>query len=199
MKRNTLIVLAIILGLGMFLYFNVKGTYNNLVNLRENVDGQWAQVENVYQRRADLIPNLVSTVKGYSDFEQSVLTDVADARAQVGQIKVTKEVLEDPKLMERFSEAQNQLGQTLSRLLSVAENYPDLKASQQFADLMRQLEGSENRITNERKKFNDAAKVYNASVKQFPATLYAGSLGFDKVSYFQSTEGSEAVPQVKFD
>ena len=176
MNKNSLIFLLILLILGFFLYFSAKNSYNGMVVKKENVEAKWAQVENQYQRRGDLIPNLINTVKGYQDFEQSTLQQVANARAKVGQLTVTKEVLEDPKLMERFSESQNQLSQALSRLLSVAENYPDLKASAQFSDLMRQLEGTENRISVARKDYNEVARRYNSHIKKFPTQSFCRNL-----------------------
>ncbi|MCL4141645.1 UNVERIFIED_CONTAM: hypothetical protein GTU68_047855 [Idotea baltica] len=169
-----------------------------MVVLQEQVEGQWAQVQNVYQRRADLIPNIVETVKAAGEYEQGTLNGVAEARAKVGQVTVTKEVLENPQLMERFSEAQNQLSQTLSRLLSVSENYPDLKANENFKALIVELEGSENRISVERKKFNDASKNYNSYIKQFPTNIFASFFGFDDMTYFQAEAGSEQAPKVNF-
>ncbi|MEM6765525.1 MAG: LemA family protein [Bacteroidota bacterium] len=190
-----LVVLGII---GAIIFFNAKGTYNSLVTSQEGVEAQWAEVENNYQRRADLIPNLVETVKGYKDFEQETLTGVAEARAKVGQLTVDKEVLENPELMARFSEAQGELGSVLSRLLSVAENYPDLKANEGFRDLRVQLEGTENRITVARNRFNETARAHNTQVKTFPNNIYANFFGFDEVSYFQSAQGSEQAPKVEF-
>lgn len=181
------------------MYFNGKSNYNKMVTLQEDVEAQWGQVMNMYQRRADLIPNLVNTVKGYQDFEQETLTQVAEARAKVGQLTVSKEVLESPELMERFSESQNQLSQTLSRLLSVSENYPDLKANVNFQNLMTQLEGTENRIAVERMKFNETAKTYNSTIKQFPANIFAGFFNFEETAYFEADKGAETAPTVNFD
>lgn len=199
MQRFIWIFLALILLVGGCGYFQGKSTYNEMVLKQEAVEAQWGQVQNVYQRRADLIPNIVETAKGYAQFEQGTLTQVAEARAQVGQIKVTKEVLEDPQALERFNQAQGTLGNTLSRLLSVAENYPELKANSNFQALIVELEGSENRIAVERKRFNDSAREYNSHIKQFPNNLYAGFFGFDKVAYFQAEAGSEQAPKVSFD
>ncbi|MEZ4827134.1 MAG: LemA family protein [Bacteroidia bacterium] len=199
MQRIGIIFLVLILFLGGCGYFTGKNNYNRMVELQEQVDAQWGQVQNVYQRRADLIPNIVETAKGYAEFEQSTLSGVAEARAKVGQITVTKEVLEDPQLMERFSEAQNQLGQTLSRLLSVAENYPDLKANENFQALIVELEGSENRISVERKRFNDVAREYNTYIKKFPTNIFAGFFNFDDVAYFEAQAGSENAPKVSFE
>lgn len=199
MQRIGIIFLVLVLFLGGCGYFTGKSNYNRMVELQEQVDAQWGQVQNVYQRRADLIPNIVETAKGYADFEQSTLNGVAEARAKVGQITVTKEVLEDPKLMERFSEAQNQLGQTLSRLMSVAESYPDLKANENFKALIVELEGSENRISVERKRFNDVAREYNTYIKKFPSNIFANFFNFDDVAYFEAQAGTEAAPKVSFE
>ncbi|GAB4430204.1 MAG: LemA family protein [Bacteroidia bacterium] len=187
-----------VLLLGGCSYFKGKGTYNEMVVKKEAVDAQWGQVQNVYQRRADLIPNIVETVKGYAEFEQSTLSGVAEARAKVGQITVTKEVVENPELLQRFNQAQGELGGAISRLLSVAENYPDLKANQNFQALITELEGTENRIATERKKFNDAAQGYNSYIKLFPNNIFAGLFNFDEVAYFQAQAGSEQAPQVNF-
>lgn len=199
MQRFFWIFLILVLFVGGCGFFSGKSNYNTMVELQENVESQWGQVQNVYQRRADLIPNIVESVKGYADFEQETLSGVAEARAKVGQLTVTKEVLENPQLMERFSEAQNQLGQTLSRLLSVAENYPDLKANQNFQALIVELEGSENRIANERRKFNETARDYNTYIKKFPSNIFANFFGFDDVAYFKAQEGSESAPKVSFE
>lgn len=198
MKRILWIIFALLVFVGGYFLLNGKGTYNKMVTLQEEMDAQWGEVQITYQRRADLIPNVVATVKGYADFEQETLTQVADARAKVGQLTLTKEVLEDPALMERFTEAQNELSQTLSRLLSVAENYPDLKASEGFRDLRVQLEGSENRISTARKRYNDAAREYNTYIKRFPNTIFASLFDFEDVDYFESTSGADQAPQVNF-
>lgn len=184
--------------IGAIIYFNAKGTYNKMVTSQEGVEAQWAQVENQYQRRADLIPNLVETVKGYKDFESETLTGVAEARSKVGQLTVSKEVLENPELMARFSDAQNELGQVLNRLMSVAESYPDLKANEGFSDLRIQLEGTENRISVARDRFNEAARAHNTMVKLFPNNIWAGIFDMDEVSYFQSAQGTEQAPKVEF-
>ncbi len=194
MKKGIIIILGIALILG---FWGVP-KYNNMVALQEAVDAQWGQVQNVYQRRADLIPNLVNTVKGYKEFEQETLTRVAEARAMVGQIKLTSDDLKDPKLIKRFSEAQNQLSQTLSRLLSVSENYPDLKANESFNALITELEGSENRISVERKKFNDRAREYNTYIKKFPNSFFANFGDFEKIEYFEGAQGIEQAPTVEF-
>ena len=190
--------------LGLFLlggcgYFNLKNSQNKMVELEEQVDAQWADVQNEYQSRADLVPQLVNTVKGAANFEQSTLTDISEARAQVGQMTVSKEVLEDPQAFERFQQAQSQLGGALSRLLSVSENYPELQASQGFLTLQDQLEGINNRISNERMRFNEAARTYNTYVKKFPQSIYANILGFDGKMYFEASQGAQSAPEVNFE
>ncbi len=170
-----------------------------MVELEEQVDAQWADVQNEYQSRADLVPQLVNTVKGAANFEQSTLTDISEARAQVGQMTVSKEVLEDPQAFERFQQAQSQLGGALSRLLSVSENYPELQASQGFLTLQDQLEGINNRISNERMRFNEAARTYNTYVKKFPQSIYANILGFDEKVYFEASQGAQSAPEVNFE
>ena len=176
------------------------GSYNSLVGLKQGVDAQWAEVQNQYQRRADLIPNLVQTVSGAANFEKSTLTEVTQARASVGQIKLDPNTAPtDPAKLQQFEAAQGQLGNAISRLLVVSENYPNLKANQGFLDLQAQLEGTENRITTARNGFNLAAQTYNTSIKRFPTVLYAGMLGFTERPYFQAKEGTETPPAVKFD
>jgi LemA protein len=172
--------------------------YNNLVTLNEAVKQSWSQVENQYQRRADLIPNLVNTVKGYANFERGVLTDVTEARAKVSQMNVTPEVLDNPQAFQKFQQVQGQLSGALSRLLVTVENYPDLKASENFQQLQAQLEGTENRIAVERRRFNDAVQTYNTTIKRFPNTLFASVFGFGQKQYFQSTPGAETPPKVEF-
>jgi LemA protein len=174
------------------------GVNNRLVTLDEGVRSAWSQVENQYQRRADLIPNLVETVKGYATQEKDVFVGVAEARAKVSQMTVTKEVLDDPKTFAKFQAAQDQLGSALSRLLVVSENYPQIKSNENFLSLQTQLEGTENRITVERKRFNDVVQSYNTSIRQFPVSFIAGLRGFHEKPYFQAKEGSENAPQVKF-
>ena len=172
--------------------------YNNLVTLNEAVNQSWSQVENQYQRRADLIPNLVNTVKGYANFERGVLTDVTEARAKVSQMNVTPEVLNDPQAFQKFQAAQGQLSGALSRLLVTVENYPELKASENFLQLQAQLEGTENRISVERRRFNETVQTYNTTIKRFPNTIFAGIFGFHQKQYFQSTPGAETPPKVEF-
>lgn len=174
----------------------VGGTYNRLVGLEEGVDAAWSQVENVYQRRADLIPNLVATVKGAADFEQETLQNVVEARAKVGQMSFDK--APTAAQMQQFQANQDALSSALSRLLVVVERYPDLKAVQAFRDLQVQLEGTENRIAVERRRFNETARQYNTARRRFPAVLIAGMLGFEDKAYFESKPGAEEPPQVDF-
>lgn len=172
------------------------GSYNRLVELEEGVDNAWSQVENVYQRRADLVPNLVATVKGAKEFEQETLTQVVEARAKVGQ--TTFENAPDADQLAQFEAAQSQLSSALSRLLVVVERYPELKATEAFVDLQAQLEGTENRIAVERKRFNDATLAYNKTRRRFPTILLANIMGFDDKPYFEATKGAEEPPKVEF-
>jgi len=173
--------------------------YNSLVEQDEKVNQAWAQVENQYQRRADLIPNLVKTVQGYADFEKGVLTEVTELRSKVGQIKLSTDDLSDEEKFKQFSEAQDKLSGALSRLLVVAENYPQLKANENFLQLQSQLEGTENRISVERKKFNEAVQEYNTSVRRFPTLITAKIMGFKEKQYFKSAPGTDKAPDVNFD
>lgn len=196
MKKGliALIVVGVIV-VGGFLW--IKGAYNSLVVEDENVSSAWAQVENVYQRRADLIPNLVETVKGYAEHESSTLENVVAARAKATQVTVDPENL-TPEALAAFNEAQGELSSALGRLLLIQENYPDLKASQQFMELQAQLEGTENRIATERMKFNEAAKAYNTMIRQFPDNIIASMFGFEKKAYFEAQAGAETAPKVEF-
>lgn len=171
--------------------------YNTMVEKNEAVTAQWAQVENVYQRRADLIPNLVKTVKGYAEFEKSTLTEVIEARAKATSINVKADDL-NPETIKKFQEAQSQLGGALSRLMLTVERYPNLKANQNFLELQAQLEGTENRIAVERKKFNEATQSYNSYIKKFPRVFYASWFDFEKKGYFEADAGSNQVPEVEF-
>ena len=173
------------------------GGYNGMVQMDEQVQNSWANVETQYQRRADLIPNLVSTVKGYAKHEQQTLEDVVKARSEATQVKVDAENL-TPEKLAAFQKAQSGVSSALGRLLAVAENYPDLKANQNFLELQSQLEGTENRITVARKDFNDTAKSYNQAIRQFPKNILAGLFGFEKKSYFEAEAGSEKAPKVEF-
>jgi LemA protein len=198
--KLVLVVLGIFIALALVIGMSVSGTYNRLVTLQQASDAAWAQVQNVYQRRADLIPNLVSTVSGAANFEKSTLNEVVQARASVGQVKLpTTSAPADPQEFARFEQAQAQLGSALSRLLVVAERYPELKATQSFRDLQVQLEGTENRISVERGRFNEAVQAYNTAIKRFPAVLFAGMFGFSPKPYFNATPGAERPPEVKFD
>ena len=174
------------------------GVNNQLVRAEVDVSEKWSQVQNVYQRRADLIPNLVETVKGFAAQERTVLEEVTKARASVAGIKATPELVNDPQAMKRFQEAQAQLGGALSRLLVTVERYPDLKSNQNFLALQSQLEGTENRIAVERRRFNESVREYNTRLRVFPASLVASFRGFKEKAFFEATPGSEAAPKVKF-
>ena len=174
------------------------GVYNSLVGLEQGVNEKWAQVQNVYQRRADLIPNLVETVKGFAAQERAVLTEVTEARARASSIQLTPEALNDPKAMERFQAAQSQLSGALSRLLVTVERYPELKSDQNFLSLQSQLEGTENRIAVERRRFNEAVRDYNTRVARFPATVMARLAGFTPKAFFEAAPDAATPPKVKF-
>jgi LemA protein len=192
--------LLIILGVLALLILSAVGTYNGLVGNSQAVDASWAQVQNVYQRRADLIPNLVQTVQGAANFEKSTIVQVTEARASVGKVQINQnQAPTDPAQLAQFQQAQGQLGSALSRLLVVAENYPELKATANFRDLQAQLEGTENRISVERGRFNAAVQAYNTKIRTFPTVIFAGMLGFQQKPYFQATAGAETTPAVKFD
>lgn len=189
-----LILLTLVLGM------MGAGIYNRLVRLSQGTDKQWAQVQNVYQRRADLVPNLVATVSGAANFEKSTLTEITAARASVGQVKVDpNKAPTDPAKLAEFDRAQSQLSSALSRLLVVVERYPELRATQNFRDLQAQLEGTENRISVERGRFNEAVQAYNSAVKSFPTVLFASMFGFHERPYFTATAGAENAPKVQFD
>lgn len=194
--KKILIIGALVVG-AFIIYRLFAGTYNNLVSEQQKVESQWAQVQNVYQRRADLIPNLVNTVKGYADFEQETLTRVIEARAKATSVTIDAGDL-TPEKVAQFQEAQGELSSALSRLLVSVERYPDLKANQNFLDLQTQLEGTENRITVERMKFNDTVRSYNTYLKQFPRNLLAGIYGFEERGYFDATPEAQQVPKVQF-
>lgn len=196
MKKG-LIVIIVILAIVLIGGCQSCNTYNGLVEKEQIVENKWADVENQYQRRSDLIPNLVRTVKGAADFEKSTLTDVINARASATQVKVDPKDL-TPDQIQKFQAAQGQLSQALGRLMMVSERYPDLKATQNFSDLQTQLEGTENRITVARKNFNEAVKNYNISVKRFPANIFAGMFGFKEKGMFQAEKGAEKAPEVSF-
>ncbi len=181
---------------GIILLWGVAG-YNSLVSMDEGVQGKWANVETQYQRRADLIPNLVNIVKGYAAHEKSTLENVVKARSEATSVKIDPENL-TPEKMEQYQKAQGNVSAALGKLLMVAENYPQLKANENFLELQSQLEGTENRITVARKDFNDAAKEYNTAIRRFPKSILAGMFGFDKKAYFEAESGAEKAPEVKF-
>lgn len=192
----------IALAIGAIIVISMISSYNSLVGLSQAVDAQWGQVQNVYQRRADLVPNLVATVKGAANFEKSTYIAVTQARASVGQISpdVIKNAVNDPKAMAQFEQTQNSLGGALSRLLVTVENYPQLKANENFLTLQAQLEGTENRIAVERRRYNEAAQAFNTRRNTFPTNIYANFFGgqFKNKSYFQAQPGAQNAPQVNF-
>lgn len=196
MKKSWIILIVIVV-VGFLAYSSVKGSYNSMVVASEAVDAQWAQVENVYQRRADLIPNLVATVKGYASHEQETLEGVVNARAKATSTTIDAGNM-SPAALQQFQQAQDGLSSALSRLMVVVEKYPDLKANQSFLDLQAQLEGTENRITVERKRFNEEARGYNTLIKQFPKNIFAGIFNFDEKAYFQAVQGADQAPKVEF-
>lgn len=202
MKSRGLLIGLLVLGaiavvaVGLFAW--AVGVNNQLVGKEEGVTSAWSQVESQYQRRADLIPNLVNTVKGYAAQEKEVLLGVTEARAKVSQITVTKEVLEDPNAFAKFQAAQDQFSSAISRLLAVAENYPILKSNENFMALQTQLEGTENRIAVERRNYNLVVQDYNTTIRRFPASIVAGFRGFKEKQYFKAKEGAENPPEVKF-
>lgn len=201
MKKGLLVTLGVV-ALVIIIILAVVGwgvgVYNKLVGLNEGVNQAWSQVENQYQRRYDLIPNLVSTVKGVANFEKETYTAVTEARAKVGQVNLNANQLADPQAFQKFQQAQDGLSSALSRLLVVSENYPQLKANENFLQLQAQLEGTENRISVERMKFNQIVQDFNTQIKRFPATIIAGMTGFSAKQYFKSATGAEQAPKVQF-
>ena len=196
MNKKVIILIAVaVVILGCFVW--VKNAYNSLVTSDENAQSAWSQVENVYQRRADLIPNLVATVKGYAAHESETLENVVAARAKATQVTIDPANLSAEEIA-KYNEAQGELGNALGRLLLIQENYPDLKANQNFRDLQAQLEGTENRIATERMKFNQAVKDYNTLIRRFPNTIFASMFGFGKKGYFEANSGAENAPKVEF-
>lgn len=191
-------ILGVIIVLVIMLVSWATGKYNGFVGLNEGVKGAWSQVENVYQRRSDLIPNLVATVKGVANFEKETYTAVTEARAKVGQMKIDATQLEDPEAFAKFQRAQDGLSGALQRLMVVSENYPQLKANENFLQLQAQLEGSENRITVERQKFNTVVQEYNTAIKKFPGVIIANFGGFREKAYFKAAEGADQAPKVQF-
>lgn len=197
--KTFLIIVAVILVIIFSVYRFFAGNYNQMVSLDESVKGQWGQVENVYQRRLDLIPNLVATVKGYASHEQSVFEQVTEARSRAGGVmNISDDVLNDPEAFSRFQKAQSELGGALQRLLMITENYPDLKANTNFLALQDQLEGTENRITVERKRYNDVVQSYNVFIKQFPRIFIANMYGFREKAYFTADAQAQNAPAVEF-
>ena len=199
MKGKTGCLIAVVVAL-VIAGFYLVGLYNGLVGAEQQVEQSWAQVENAYQRRADLVPNLVATVKGSAAFERETLQQVVEARSRVGQVSAgaTAEILDDPQRFAQFQAAQDQLSSALSRLLVVVERYPELRSVANFSHLMAQLEGTENRIAVERRRYNEAAQAYNTRVLRLPARLFAGLLGFEKKAYFTAVPGAETAPKVEF-
>ena len=193
-----IVVLIVILFVGSLLVVWGVSTYNKIVGLDEGVKAGWSQVESQYQRRYDLIPNLVETVKGFAKQEREVLENVTNARAKGGQMTVTPEVLTNPEAFSRFQSAQDGLGSALSRLMAVVENYPTLKSNENFLQLQSQLEGTENRITVARNRFNESVQTFNTTIRRFPGSIVAGFGNFKEAQYFKSVTGAEAAPAVKF-
>ncbi|MCD4683096.1 MAG: LemA family protein [Bacteroidales bacterium] len=196
MKKSWIIIGVIVIA-GLLLYSSIKGTYNNMVSLDEGVTSQWAQVENVYQRRADLIPNLVATVKGYAEHERETLEGVIEARSKATSVTIDPTNLNAASI-QQFQAAQDGLSSALSKLMVVVERYPDLKANQNFMELQTQLERTENRIAVERRTFNSTAQNYNTYIRSFPKNIYAGMFGFEKKDYFAAQVGAEKAPEVEF-
>ena len=203
MKKGLVVLLGLVgafVALLVIALFWGVGVNNKIVALNQGVDSQWAQVQNVYQRRADLIPNLVNTVQGAANFEKSTIENVVKARASVGQVNIDpNRAPDDPQKLQQFQAAQDQLSSALSRLLVVVERYPELRANQNFRDLQTQLEGTENRIANERRVFNEKTRDYNTYIQQIPATFIASMRNFRPKPYFEATAGAERPPQVEFD
>ena len=196
MKKKGLIILAVIVVVVLVVFSWFKSAYNGMVTANEAAQAQLAKIENQYQRRADLIPNLVATVKGYAQHEESTLTQVVEARAKATQTQLN---IDDAAAMSKYMEAQGELSSALSRLMAISENYPDLKANQNFLDLQTQLEGTENRIATERRKYNESARQFNTMIKMFPRNMVAGMFGFAPLSYFEAEEGAQQAPQVSFE
>jgi LemA protein len=196
MKKSTIILISV-LGVVAILFLWATSTYNGLVNAQESVNSQWANVQSQYQRRSDLIPNLVATVKGYATHESSTLEGVIAARAKATQITVDPDKL-TPEKLQQYQAAQGQLSSALGKLLMITENYPDLKANQNFIELQAQLEGTENRIAVERNRFNEAAQEYNVNIRRFPKSIIAGMFGFEKKVYFEAEKSSQEAPKVQF-
>jgi len=198
MKKPLLITLGVVVGIIVLWVMIFGGIYNKLVAAEEGVTSAWAQVENVYQRRLDLVPNLVATVKGYASHERETLQGVVDARSKISQMNVSADVINDPAAMARFQKAQAGLSSALGRLLVVVERYPDLKASQNFLALQTQLEGTENRVSVERRRFNEAARYFNTERRVFPNMFIANMMGLQEKAYFEAEAGAATAPKVQF-
>jgi LemA protein len=195
--KKALIPILVLVIVGIFIYTKSVGVYNMFVQNEETINGQWAEVETQYQRRADLIPNLVNTVKGYAEFEQETLTGVIEARSRATSVNLNAENL-TPENIAKFQQAQDQLSGALSRLLVTVEKYPDLKANQNFLELQAQLEGTENRIAVARRNFNQSVQSYNSNLRTFPNNIFAGWYGFERKGYFEAAAGAENAPTVQF-
>jgi LemA protein len=195
--KKLLIPILILAVVGIFIYTKAVGTYNQFVQTEETINGQWAEVQTQYQRRADLIPNLVNTVKGYAEFEQETLTGVVEARSKATSVQIDASNL-TPEKLAQFQQAQDQLSGALSRLLVTIEKYPDLKANQNFLELQAQLEGTENRISVARRNFNESVQAYNSNLRTFPNNIFAGWYNFETKGYFEAAAGAEAAPTVQF-
>lgn len=201
MKRNTIIILSVVGGSLLVLLLIIgwtMGKYNTIVNMDEGVNGAWAQVQNQYQRRMDLIPNLVATVQGVANFEKSTLQAVIEARAKATQVTLSPQLLNNPQAFQQFEQSQGQLSGALSRLLVTVEQYPTLKANENFLQLQSQLEGTENRISVERRRFNQVVQDYNSYIRSVPNNLIASFGGFQQKSYFQADQGAATAPKVQF-
>lgn len=195
---RSLVAVLIVIGLGLILFVSGCSSYNTFVEAEENVENAWSKVQSAYQRRADLIPNLVNTVKGYANFEQETLTRVTEARAKATSVNIDASNLTQEKMQE-FQNAYGEMNSALSRLLVSVERYPELKANQNFLELQAQLEGTENRIKVERDNYNDIVTSYNKRVRRFPGSLYAGMFGFEQKPQFQAEEGAQNAPEVNFE
>jgi len=195
--KKSYVILGIVALVIILSYSWIKGSYNSMVTLEEGVTEKWSQVENVYQRRADLIPNLVNVVKGYAAHEKSTLEGVIEARAKATSVNINADNL-NAESLKQFQSAQSGLSSALSKLMVVVERYPDLKANENFRDLQAQLEGTENRIATERMRFNEATKNYNTVIRKFPKNIFAGMFGFEKKAYFEAEKGAEKAPVVEF-
>ena len=195
--NKKLITILVIVFVVIFFYIYIKGVYNKMVTMEEGINGQWAQVETSYQRRLDLIPNLVSTVKGYAAHEKETLEGVVEARSKASSVNINAENM-DAASFQKFQQAQDGLSSALQKLMVVVERYPDLKANQNFLELQAQLEGTENRISNERRKFNEAVQAFNAQIKKFPNNMFASMFGFKVRDYFKSDSAAATAPKVEF-